>query len=84
MIGKIEKEHLWEARRVRTGGGKGARALLSVTCLAWPAIRSRRVAPGIPQVFDATPEECPDNVRVFVEAVGLLMSNVLGASQSVK
>ena len=46
--------------------------------------RPRRLAPGNLQVFDATKEECPDNERVFIEAVGLLMSNVRGASQSVK
>ena len=39
---------------------------------------------GIPQVFDATEEDCPQNIRIFINAVGLLMSNVLGASQSVK
>ena len=46
--------------------------------------RPRRLAPGNLQVFDATREECPDNERVFIEVVGMLMSNVLPASQSVK
>jgi hypothetical protein len=52
--------------------GQGAGALASVT---------RTPCPRIPQVFDATREECPDNIRIFVEAVGLLMNKTIRSTQ---
>ena len=66
-------------RVVRTGGRVGGAGALAYVRDTRPPL-----VLGIPQVFDATEEDCPQNIRIFINAVGLLMSNVLGASQSVK